>query len=127
MHPVFDLDNLFSYHTLQADQQADVQALHKAAQAIIKELCYSDHALGPEVVDARTKAFAKLVLEVTPPGADQSAAIRSIRLLRYALNESRLCSRLPGSLGSPYQRCIDIAAQHAMLARWQAVAAIAHQ
>lgn len=51
----FDLDNLFSYHPPHGDQAARYERIRAAA-----------------------KAYAEVVIECTPPSADQSTAIRQI-------------------------------------------------
>ncbi|MCA8923985.1 MAG: hypothetical protein KDD82_19400 [Planctomycetes bacterium] len=51
-----DLDNLFSYHPPKGDQAQRYERLRSAA-----------------------RAFSEEILECTPVGADQSAAIRKVR------------------------------------------------
>jgi hypothetical protein len=60
-----DLDDLFSYHPVEADQVAKYEAIRAAA-----------------------KQFAKTILENTPRSADQSAAIRKIREAVMTANAS---------------------------------------
>jgi hypothetical protein len=60
-----DLDDLFSYHAVEADQVTKYEAIRSAA-----------------------KQFAKTVLENTPRSADQSAAIRKIREAVMTANAS---------------------------------------
>jgi hypothetical protein len=51
-----DIDNIFSYHPPKSDQVERYNTLREAG-----------------------KAFAIVILEITPAGADQSAAIRKVR------------------------------------------------
>jgi hypothetical protein len=60
-----DLDDLFSYHAVEADQVAKYEAIRSAA-----------------------RQFANTVLENTPRSADQSAAIRKIREAVMTANAS---------------------------------------
>jgi hypothetical protein len=53
---MFDLDHIFMHHTPTAEQLPKYQALRDAA-----------------------KTFAAKVVDLTPPSADQSAAVRHIR------------------------------------------------
>lgn len=54
--PTLDLDNIFTYHPTTPEQLPRYQALREAA-----------------------KTFARAILDNTPPGADQSTAIRKVR------------------------------------------------
>ena len=63
-----DLDNLFTYHRPTEDQ----------AQRYAR-------------INAAGKAFAAEVLTCTPPGPDQSAAIRQIREARMTANAAIAC------------------------------------
>lgn len=63
-----DLENLFSYHPPKGDQADRYQRLRAAA-----------------------KEFAEVVVESTPKGADQSAAIRKIREATMTANAAIAC------------------------------------
>lgn len=63
-----DLDNWFSYHAPK-DGQAEVYEKLRAAGG----------------------AFAKVVMELTPPSADQTAAIRKIREAVFTANAAIAC------------------------------------
>lgn len=52
----FDLDNIFNYHSPTTIQVVHYQKIREAA-----------------------KAFAKVIIDNTPPSADQSDAIRKVR------------------------------------------------
>lgn len=67
-HPTFDLDNLFSYHAPTADQRVRYERINAAA-----------------------REFAEVILECTPPGADQSCAIRHVRDARMTANAAIAC------------------------------------
>jgi hypothetical protein len=54
--PQFDLDHLFTYHSPDLAQMGQYSIIRNTA-----------------------KFFAQVILDTTPPGADQSAAIRHIR------------------------------------------------
>lgn len=54
--PKIDLDNLFRYHRPKGDQPERYERLRAAA-----------------------KAFAQVIVECTPEGADQTAAVRKVR------------------------------------------------
>lgn len=60
-----DLDHVFSYHEPTEDQLPKYEKLRKAA-----------------------KQFAKVILETTPPCADQTAALRKIREAVMTANAS---------------------------------------
>lgn len=51
-----DLDNIFKYHAPDSDQQVAYEKLRSSA-----------------------KSFASAIVELTPPCADQTAAIRKVR------------------------------------------------
>lgn len=51
-----DIDNIFKYHAPTEEQQLQYSAIREAA-----------------------KVFANAILACTPPGADQTAAIRKLR------------------------------------------------
>lgn len=53
---MFDLDHIFSYHAPTPDKLVQYEKLRSAA-----------------------KEFAKAIVELSPAGADQSAAIRHVR------------------------------------------------
>jgi hypothetical protein len=60
-----DLDELFSYHPVEADQVAKYTAIREAA-----------------------KQFAQTILDNTPKSADQSASIRKLREAVMTANAS---------------------------------------
>lgn len=62
---MFDLDNIFTYHSPSAEQLPKYQALRTSA-----------------------KAFAQAIVDNTPAGADQSAAIRHVREAVMTANAS---------------------------------------
>lgn len=64
-----DLDNLFTYHAPKGDQTERYGKINDAA-----------------------KNFAKVVLENTPPSADQTDAIRKIREARMTANSAIACN-----------------------------------
>lgn len=68
MIPSLDLDNLFAYHAPRDDQVQRYDQLREAA-----------------------KAFAATILDLTPPGADQSAAVRKVREAVYTANAAIAC------------------------------------
>lgn len=61
----FDLENLFTYHAPDLQQRAQYQAIRSAA-----------------------KFFAQIILDNTPPGADQADAIRKLRECVMTANAS---------------------------------------
>lgn len=63
--PDFDLDDIFTYHTPTKEQLDAYQAVREGA-----------------------KAFAKILIDNTPPSADQSAAIRLLRQSVMTANAS---------------------------------------
>jgi hypothetical protein len=63
-----DLENLFTYHPPQGSQQERYERLRNAA-----------------------KEFASTVIENTPPGSDQSAAIRKVREAVMTANAAIAC------------------------------------
>lgn len=63
--PTLDLDHIFKYHAPTADQLPKYEALRAAA-----------------------KAFAQAIVDNTPRGADQSAAIRHVREAVMTANAS---------------------------------------
>lgn len=69
-----DLDDLFTYHRPSADEQRRLERINEAA-----------------------KEFARVVLDNTPEGADQSCAIRHIRDARMTANASIVCGNPPQS------------------------------
>lgn len=54
--PTFDIEEIFQYHPPDAEQQANCVAIRASA-----------------------KSFARVLLDNTPPGPDQSAAMRHLR------------------------------------------------
>jgi hypothetical protein len=54
--PALDIDNIFKYHQPRADQLPKYEAIREAA-----------------------RVFARVLLENTPRGADQSSAVRHLR------------------------------------------------
>lgn len=63
-----DLDNWFKYHAPRPEQQKKYEAIREAG-----------------------KELAATILENTPPGPDQSAAIRQIREAVMTANQSIAC------------------------------------
>lgn len=61
----FDLDDLFSYHPPTPEQLEHYRAVREGA-----------------------KSFAQVILDHTPPSADQSAAIRLLRQVVMTANAS---------------------------------------
>lgn len=70
MITLVDLDNWFTYHRPTAEQLPKFDAINVAA-----------------------KALAKVILENTPPSADQSAAIRLVREARMTANAAIACDK----------------------------------
>lgn len=64
-----DLDNLFTYHAPQGDQPQRYTRLRAAG-----------------------RAFAAEILALTPPCADQTAAIRQVREAVFTANAAVACS-----------------------------------
>lgn len=62
------LDNWFQYHAPTEGQPAKYEAIRSAG-----------------------KAFAETILELTPPSADQSAAIRLVREAVFTANAAIAC------------------------------------
>lgn len=62
------LDNWFTYHPPEAGEPEKYEKIRQAA-----------------------KAFAEVVLELTPPSADQTAAIRKIREAVFTANAAIAC------------------------------------
>jgi hypothetical protein len=58
-----EIDNIFTYHAPKADQPARYEAIRTAA-----------------------RAFAKVIVANTPSSADQSAAIRKLRICVMTAN-----------------------------------------
>lgn len=65
-----DIENWFSYHAPKSEQIANYTAIRDAA-----------------------KFFAKVVLENTPAGADQTAAVRKIREAVMTANAAIACHK----------------------------------
>lgn len=63
-----DLDNWFKYHAPRPEQQKKYEVIREAG-----------------------KELAATILENTPPGADQSAAIRQVREACMTANQSIAC------------------------------------
>jgi hypothetical protein len=63
-----DLDNWFVYHSPKADQNARYVEIRTAA-----------------------KLFAQVILQNTPAGADQTAAIRKVREAVFTANAAIAC------------------------------------
>jgi hypothetical protein len=63
-----DLDNWFVYHPPKDDQPEKYEKLRSAG-----------------------KAFAQVILECTPPSADQTAAIRKVREATWCANAAIAC------------------------------------
>jgi len=63
-----NLENWFSYHSPTPEQLPKYQAIREAA-----------------------KHFAEVVVENTPPSADQTAAVRKIREATFTANASIAC------------------------------------
>lgn len=61
----FDLDNILRYHPASAEDQVKYEAIRAAA-----------------------KAFAQVMLDNTPPSADQTAAMRKLREAVMTANAS---------------------------------------
>lgn len=70
MHKPIDLDDLFTYHAPNAEQRASLEAINIASRAL-----------------------AQTILDNTPPGADQTAAIRKVREARMTANAAVVCGR----------------------------------
>lgn len=68
-----DIENWFTYHPARPDQTVR----------------YSQ-------VNEMSKQFARLILEVTIPNADQTAALRTLRRLRMDVNLAIACESSPG-------------------------------
>ena len=68
--PTIDIDDLFSYHPPRGDQPKRYEAIRSAA-----------------------KEFAKVLLENTPPCADQTVAIRKLRETVMVANASIALSK----------------------------------
>ncbi|HPS78984.1 MAG TPA: hypothetical protein PLS53_12575 [Thermoanaerobaculaceae bacterium] len=66
-----DLDNLFTYHPPTPEQAERYHKLRRSA-----------------------KAFAELIVECTPPGPDQSAAIRKVREAVMTANAAIACGEV---------------------------------
>lgn len=62
------LDNWFTYHAPKEDQTARYEQLRAAG-----------------------KAFAEAIVRLTPPSADQTAAIRKVREAVYTANAAIAC------------------------------------
>lgn len=62
---MFDLDNLFKYHAPKPDQKLKYEKLRMAA-----------------------REFAEVLIDVTPPSPDQSAAMRKLRECVMTANAS---------------------------------------
>ena len=63
-----NLDNWFTYHPPTNDQKIRYEAIREAA-----------------------KAFATVIVENTPPSADQTAAIRKVREATMTANQCLAC------------------------------------
>lgn len=63
-----DIDNWFGYHPADEDKKAKYRAIEEKA-----------------------KELAALILELTPPSADQSAAIRELRLAKMTAVAAIAC------------------------------------
>lgn len=67
-YPTIDLDNLFRYHPPTDDQRERYERINAAA-----------------------RAFAEVILECAPQGADQTCAIRHVRDARMTANAAIAC------------------------------------
>lgn len=67
-----DIENWFSYHAPNAEQVEQYKTLRDAA-----------------------KEFAKLIVSITPPSADQTAAIRLLRECVMTANAAIACNVAP--------------------------------
>lgn len=65
MKTELDLDHIFRHHTPTAEQLPKYQELRDAA-----------------------RVFAETILRLTPPGADQTAAIRKVREATFTANSA---------------------------------------
>ncbi len=72
MYEPIDVDHLFKYHAPKPEQLPKYEALRESA-----------------------KSFAKSIVELTPPGADQSAALRKVREAVMTANASIALERPP--------------------------------
>ena len=113
-----ELDHLFTYHQ-PTEEQEPMYAAVRAATTHVSLIIRAPESY--ELVNERCKMFAACLLEVCPPSADRSAALRCIRLVRNALNES--FSHIPTD--TTYKACLRMAADELMKARWQACSSIA--
>lgn len=73
-----ELDNWFTYHAPQGDQAERYGKLRAAG-----------------------KAFAEEIVKLTPPSADQSAAIRLVREAVFTANAAIACSDQGPAAGAP--------------------------
>lgn len=121
------LDAHFSYHLPTADTSPRYAAIRAAEQACHDVVTAHLSQIGVGVADydrvnAITRAFAAAIVAHAPASADTTAAYRSVRLARNAMNEwvaARL-AKAPETIG-----LVDEARRQLVLARWQACAAIA--
>lgn len=123
-----DIDHLFTYHAPTDEQKPKYAAIRAAegscSEVLVALVTESDTRLNVsshdayKEVNAVTKEFFKVVLEVCPTSADTSAALRCIRLARNAMNEY---------VTNRYEEIAGIARAQILQARWQACSAIALQ
>lgn len=119
-----DLDHLFTYHPPTEEKaplykrlSADFQEAQDVLEGIAPVRKHPQEVFAE--VNEALKTFAASILEVCPPSADRSAAIRCVRLARNAANAHLHAG--PNATG----REIEIAHQQLLMARWQSAAAIA--
>ncbi|HLD90215.1 MAG TPA: hypothetical protein VI911_04245 [Patescibacteria group bacterium] len=130
------LDLWFTYHP-PTQEQAPHYAAIRLAECNAADLCgwlarciaghdSIDSANPYDRVNSHCRAFAEVIVEYTPPVADQTAAIRCIRLARNALNEAISLLASPAMPeAADLERLNGIARDQLRMARWWASSAIA--
>lgn len=88
--------------------------------AVLNNICRIDLPAADRFpgISAACKRFHDELVAVCPPSADLSASLRCVRLARMAANEAV-------AVKDQFDRCVQIAAEQLLFARWQACASVA--
>jgi len=131
MFPTPDLDVLFTYHPPTEATAPRYAAVNAAFQEAVRAVTgdWPAETLRTTVAGecaAALRTFGQAILDNTPPSADRTAAIRSLRLARNAINEALFGEPPIEGTREEYLDLVSrLPAQYLCEAKWQANSAIA--
>src|SRR5690349_844492 len=118
--PKATLDDWFTWHKPTPAQLVKYKAIDDARDSAEATIRVEAGQLEPDAdrVNGAVRLLVDAIVEHSPPGADQDAAVRCCRLARNAANELFFRSRGNGTL-------LQVAISNLYAAKWQANGAIA--